>query len=154
MLPFAGAWQFDTEQTLAAQEAAGVSEEQIAQMRSILENPQFALLHPDLTFDGPVATGAGLLSCEYRFFGMHTHDGKLCGMAWHHEDRHDPGDMSKCYIRLSIVDNNLHMEVKMLEGLPNLNDPDLVEPSLTGDVANCQAEKIPGTWMLCVFTRS
>lgn len=66
--------------------------------------------------------------------------------------------MSKCYIRLEITGGELHMEVNMQEGLPDLNDPDLVsEPPAEGDVANCdvdtKAGKKPGDWATYVFTR-
>ena len=114
-------------------------------------------MHPDLTIKGNVAVGAGLLSSEYRFFGMHTHDSKVCGKAWHHESRFDPGDMSKCYVRLSIAGGDLQLEVNMLDGLPSLNDPDLgleSAPPVEGDLSKCDAEnQKSANWATYVFTR-
>lgn len=159
MAPFAGAWTFEFEKTLAAQMAAGVTDEQIDQIRKLYaSNPALGKMHPDITFDGNVAVGAGILSSEYRFFGMHKHDSKTCGKAWHHEDRHDPGDMSKCYVRLEVIDGLLHLQVHMQEGLPELDDPDLAtEPPVEGDPLKCDVDTIagnkPGDWAVYVFSR-
>lgn len=159
MTPFAGKWSFELDKTLDSQKAAGATDEQIAQTRKLYaENPAIGKLHPDLTFDGNVAVGTGLPSSEYRFFAMHKHGTKICGKAWHHEDRFDPGDMSKCHVRLEIVDGQLYMEVNMQEDLPDLDDPDLrSEPPVEGDLAKCdvetQAGKKPGDWMAYVFSR-
>ena len=159
MAPFAGKWEFNFEKTLAAQKAAGATDDQITQIRQLYEaNPVLGKMHPDLTFDGNVAVGSGLLSSEYDFFSMHQHGSKLCGKAWHHEDRHDPGDMSKCYVRLELVDGDLRMEVNMLEDAPDLNDPDLLsDPPVEGDAAKCEvatkASKKPGDWGTYVFSR-
>lgn len=117
--PITGTWMFEYDKTLDAQKAAGVSDEQIAQIRKLFaDNRAFGNMHPDITFDGNVAVGAGLPSSEYRFFGMHKHDSMICGKAWHHEDRHDPGDMSKCYVRLEVIGGELRMEVNMQDGFP------------------------------------
>ena len=115
-------------------------------------------MHPDLTIKGNVAVGNGLLSSEYRFFAMHKHDSTVCGKAWHHEDRNDPGDMSKCYVRLRIVGGDLHLEVNMLEGLPDLKDPDLLSnPPVEVDPSKCDAgsaaARKPGDWATYVFSR-
>jgi hypothetical protein len=159
MDPFTGTWAFDFEKTLAIQKAAGASDAQIAQLRKLYaDNPALGKMHPDLTFDGNVAVGAGLLSSEYRFFAMHKHGTKICGKAWHHEDRFDPGDMSKCHVRLKIDGVYLFMEVDMEEDSPALNDPDLAsEPPVEGDAAKCDVEARPGKkpsdWMTYVFSR-
>ena len=67
--------------------------------------------------------------------------------------------MSKCYVRLSIIDNRLQFEVKMLEDSPDSADPDL-NPSPPIDLespAKCDAEKpVPddsGRWRL-IFSRN
>lgn len=159
MTPFAGEWAFEFDKTLAAQKTAGVSNQQIEQLRKFhADNPALGPMHPDLTFDGNVAVGAGLPSSEYRLFGLHQHGSKVCGKAWHHEDRHDPGDMSKCYVRLELVGGELHLEVNMLEDSPDLNDPDLAsEPPTEADVAKCEvAAKVgnpAGDWSTFVFAR-
>jgi hypothetical protein len=157
---FAGEWTFDFERTLAAQRAAGVSDENIERLRKLnAENPQFGRMHPDMTIKGNEAVCSGMPAGEYRFFAVHEHDGKVCGKAWHHEDRFDPGDMSKCYVRLQIVEGRLHFAVKMKEGLPDLNDPDLRSspPVDLDSSANCDADNPPGAdwsdWSTAVFTR-
>ena len=156
LTPFAGEWVFDFEKTLAVHKAVGVTDEEIAQTRKFYaDNPMLGKMHSDLAIEGNVAVGKGIPSCEYRFFGMHEHDSKVCGKAWHHEDRFDPGDMSKCYVRLSIADGNLHLEVNMLDGWPDLNDPDFLSiPAVEGDVSECDADKQnPDEWATYVFTR-
>jgi hypothetical protein len=155
---FAGQWAFEFEKTLAAQKAAGATKEQIARVRKLYaENPALGKMHPDLTVNGDVAVGAGTPSFEYRFFAMHNHDSKVCGKAWHHEDRFDPGDMSKCYVRLSIVGGELHLEVNMpvLYALPAVSDPDLtLTPAVEGDLSKCDASKQKaGDWVTYVFSR-
>jgi len=153
---FAGRWVFEFDKSLAAQKAAGVTDEQIAQLRKLYtDNPILGKMHPDLTIRGDTAVGAGTPSSEYRFFAMHNHDGKVCGKAWPHEDRFDPGDMSKCYVRLSIVDGDLHLEVNMLDGLPDVNDPDLLStPAVEGKLSKCDANKQkPRDWAIYVFSR-
>lgn len=157
--PFAGAWRFDLEKTLAAQKDGGAGEEELASIRKLYaDNPQLGAMHADLTITGNEAVGAD--GCEYRLFAMHEHDGIICGKAWHHEDRFDPGDMSKCYVRLKTKDNLLYLEVKMKDGLPDLNDPDLVSespPAEGGSPASCDAESPSGNdwsgWTTYVFTR-
>jgi hypothetical protein len=99
-------------------------------------------MHPDITISGDVVLCAGLFNSEYRLFGMHPHGEKVCGKAWHHEDRFDPGDMSKCYVRLQLVEGALHMEVRMLDGNPDDNDPDLQAtlPVEGGSADACDAD--------------
>jgi hypothetical protein len=142
LAPFAGKWTFDFEKTLAIQKAAGMTDEQIEQARQIFaDSPDLGKMHPDLKIHGNVAVGAGTPTMEYRFFSMHDHSGKVCGKAWHHEDRDDPGDMSKCYVRLSIVNGELHMDVNMLDDL-DLDDPDLQSlPGGEGDASKCDVDK-------------
>src|SRR5262245_60913264 len=95
-----GKWKFDFDQTVHARKAAGTTEEEIEDLaRQYGEKSPLRQLHPDITIQGNEAVGMGIPTSEYRFFGLHEHDGKICGKAWHHEDRFDPGDMSKCYVR-------------------------------------------------------
>ena len=96
---------------------------------------------------------------EYRFFSMHEHDGKICGKAWHHEDRYDPGDMSKCYVRLWIENDELHFQFRMQALLPEMSDPDLTSspPTEGGSAQTCDAERPAGdgwsNWATYVYTR-
>jgi hypothetical protein len=157
--PFAGAWVFDLEETLGAQKAAGATEKQLEQARRLYGPSSPISKWLDMTITGNEAVGAGMPSAEYRFFAVHKHGGKVCGKAWHHEDRFDPGDMSKCYVRMRIENNDLYFEVRMKEGLPDLNDPDLVNPppAEAGSAADCRADAPPGTdwspWVVYVFVR-
>jgi hypothetical protein len=158
--PFAGAWVFDFDRTLDAQKAAGASDEELRHLRELrAQNPQVAKMHADLTITGNEAVGSGAPSCEYRFFGLHRHDAKVCGKAWHHEDRFDPGDMSKCYVRLSQLENVLRLEVRMQEESPALDDPELKSspPVELDSAAHCDADKPAGgkwsEWTTYVFAR-
>jgi len=157
--PFAGRWAFDFEKTLAAQKEAGKSDEEVERLRKFYSaNPQFGKMHPDLAITGDVAIGG--VSSEYRFFAMHAHDGKVCGKAWHHEDRFDPGDMTKCYVRLLVKGDRLELTVRMQDGLSDLNDPDLkLSPRPdSGSAATCDADHPPGKdwneWTTYVFSRA
>jgi hypothetical protein len=160
LAPFAGEWTCDFEKTFEAFKAAGTSDEQIEQLRNFYgENPRFGNIHPDINITGDVAVSPGVPSSEYRFFAMHEHQNKVCGKAWHHEDRFDPGDMSKCYVRLTTKDDCLYLEVRMKDGLPDLNDPDLRSSAKveSGSAANCDADNPPGPdwseWTTYVFSR-
>ena len=158
--PFAGQWAFDFEKTLDAQKAAGATDKKIEKLRKLYaRNPQFGKMHSDMTITGNEAVCSGLPPAEYWFFAMHEHDGKVCGKAWHHEDRFDPGDMSKCYVRLALKDDDLHFEMRMQEGLPDLNDPDLHSsaPAEGGSAAECDADNPAGKdwteWTTFVFVK-
>lgn len=181
--PLEGGWVFDMEKTLDAQNDGGVSDEQVAILRKLYAgNPSrsnrvaspaevellskladeslLGAMHPDITISGNDAVANCFPVSEYRFFAMHEHDGKICGKAWHHEDRYDPGDMQKCYARLKLDDNLLYLEIKMKDGLSDLNDPDLLSPSLPaegGSAATCDADAPSGSdwsgWTTYVFAR-
>jgi hypothetical protein len=161
LAPYAGTWAFDFDKTIDAQLASGAPKAEIDQMRKMYEqNPQHRKLHGDIVLAGNQAVCSGVPSAEYDFFNMHVHDGKACGKAWHHEDRHDPGDMSECYVRMKIVENRLVMEVKMSEQSPDLNDSDLASspPVDLDSAARCDAEKPAkgdwSPWIVYVFNRS
>jgi len=160
LAPFSGDWSIDFEKTLEAQKAAGVSDENIERLRKLYaDNPQFGKMHPDMTIKGDEAVCAGVPAAEYRFFAMHEHDGRVCGKAWHHEDRFDPGDMSKCYVRLKLDDGLLRFEMRMKDGLPDLGDPDLrsTPPADLDSSANCDADAPSGhgctDWSVFIFNR-
>src|SRR5262245_13574803 len=158
LAPCAGKWVFDFEKTLDAQKAGGATDEQIANLRTMYaDSPHLRKMHPDLTISGNEAVCSGRPAGEYRFFAMHEHAGKVCGKAWHHEDRFDPGDMSKCYVRLKIEGDRLTFELRMQEA-PDLDDPDLrANPPAEGDSATCDAEHPAGSdwseWATFVFVR-
>jgi len=182
---FEGEWKFDEERTFKAWQAAGMSDEALAQaraanaqLREAMNSEQLAKeirqlgldpkefqqahgqMHTDLTFAANAATGAGLVKAEYRFFNLHQHGETICGKAWHHEDKDDPGDMSKCYVQLAIKDGELHMKVRMQDGEVDLEDPDFNDPPpIVADSAaeKCDAEKPAGSdwdeWTTLVFVR-
>jgi hypothetical protein len=159
LAPLAGRWEFVLEQTLEAQKAGGATDEQIENLRKLYAgNTLLGKMHPDITIKGNEAVCTGMPAAEYRFFAMHEHDGKLCGKAWHHEDRFDPGDMSKCYVRFKLEDDRLVFELRMQEDM-DLNDPDLrTTPSPdSGSAAACDVAHPPGKnwseWTMYVFVR-
>jgi hypothetical protein len=117
-------------------------------------------MHADLKFAANAATGAGLPACEYRFFNLHKHGETVCGKAWHHEDKDDPGDMSKCYVQLSLVNGELHLKLRMQDGAVDLEDPDFDDPpKIVNEAAaeKCDADKPAGKdwddWTTYVFVR-
>ncbi len=158
--PYAGEWKCDFEKTLEVRREAGVDEAEIEQLQAFFEhNPQFGNLHADLTISGSEAIGDGIPSSQYSFYALHEHDGRLCGKAWHHEDRHDPGDMSKCYVRITIDADELRLSVRTQDGFPDLSDLDLDPSARTAATAEtCDAESPPGEnwseWTEYVFVRS
>jgi hypothetical protein len=168
LAPFAGTWVFDFDKTIDAQQTAGATKDEIERLRKMYaQDPQFRRLYADLVITGNQAVGSGIPSEEYDFFAMHQHGNKVCGKAWHHEDRNDPGDMTKCYIRMAMVENRLQLEVRILGQSPDLSDPDMAaltaqnpsSPPVDLDTsAKCDADK-PATgewtpWTISVFTRS
>ena len=96
---------------------------------------------------------------EYLLFDLHQHDDLLCGKAWYHESVHDPGDMSKCIIRLQISDGKLVMFLKQQDRLGDINDPDIRRVfranDFTGSVQTCEFEDPAGKhwldWNVFVF---
>ena len=158
LAPLAGRWVFDFEETLDAQKAGGATDEQVANLHKLYsDNPQLRKMHADMKIAGNEAVCSGRPASEYRFFAMHEHAGKVCGKAWHHEDRFDPGDMSKCYVRLQLNGDRLAFELRMQE-VPDLNDPDLrADLPTEGDVAVCDADHPAGSdwseWTTFVFVR-
>lgn len=160
LAPFAGNWSLDFEKTLTARAADGATPGEIDQMRKLRNVPQLAELGAHLTIENDIALGDPFPFSEYRFFNLHKHGEMVCGKAWHHEDRFDPGDMSKCYVRLTLIDADLKFDVRMLDGLPDSNDPDLLNtpPPEGGSAEGCDADSPPGAdwsdWTTHVFTRS
>jgi hypothetical protein len=89
---------------------------------------------------------------------LHQHNQWVCGKAWYHEDRHDPGDMSKCFVRLEIVNADLHFSLRQQDGVLNLNDPDLTNMPITaGSASACTADAAAdppwSPWTTYVFIR-
>ena len=160
MQPFQGKWKFDLERTLALWKAKGVAASQIAQLRATRQAS--IPLHPDLRIEGNLAVllGPGPLEGEYTFFAMHPHNQSACGKAWHHEDRHDPGDMSKCYARLELKENGaeLYLSLRNEEDAASPNDPDATNmPPAAGSAATCGADAAPNppwsAWETYVFVK-
>jgi hypothetical protein len=158
--PFAGTWECDDERVLEAVKADGATDEELAGYELMRKFNPGGKLHPDMEVNGNTIVYQSIASSEYWLFGLHKHGDYVCGKAWHHEDRHDPGDMSKCYVRLKIKDERLHLDVKMKEGLPGDNDSDLTgNPAIeAGSAESCDAEMPPGSdwegrWRTWIFKR-
>jgi hypothetical protein len=155
--PYHGAWRFSLPKTLARWQADGVPAAEIAQAKTLAQ--QFPL-HPDMVITNDTAIlSPQPLEGEYKFFALHPHNPWTCGKAWHHEDRHDPGDMSKCFVRLEVKDSDLHLSLRDDENPANPNDPDVATtPTLAGSATNCGADAAPdppwSAWRTYVFERS
>lgn len=156
-----GRWAFDFEASLRELQSAGATEELVSRTRRFYsENPELGGMHPDMIIDGNVAVCSGEPNAEYRFFSMHRHGHQLCGKALFHEDRFDPGDMSKCYVRMSIHDDELRLEVRMQQqSYPDLDDPDLLSFKVVAPEAarRCEADNPSNgswsDWTMYVFRR-
>jgi hypothetical protein len=114
-------------------------------------------LHPDLSITGDTFVGHGFLAQEYRLFAIHQHGPIVCAKAWFHEDRHDPGDMSKCWIRLERVKDEFHFHVKMQDDDVDIEkDPDLTSMPTLVDATSCEVagEKTESQeWTTFVYVR-
>lgn len=112
--------------------------------------------HPDMSLAGTTALLDGVVEGSYDFFALHQHPSWVCGKAWHHEDRHDPGDMDKYFIRLQLVQSDLHLSVRVPDGAADPTDPDVTSmPLLDGSATSCPADaaKSPpwSAWQTFVF---
>lgn len=159
--PFQGSWTYDFDRTADIRRSQGIPAEQIEKEQEFRRrNPSLAELGTSLTFDGHLATGDPFPFSEYGLFGLHEHDGAVCGKAWHHEDANDPGDMSKCFVKLRRVGEELHFDLWMPDGQTDLGDPDLNDAPavVSGSAAECEAPPDDGDdrngWMTRVFVRA
>ncbi len=114
-------------------------------------------LHADLSVSGDTFVGHGFLSEEYRLFAIHQHGEIVCAKAWFHEDRHDPGDMSKCWVRLERVGDEFHFHVKSQDDSADIEkDPDLTSMPTLVSAKSCEVagDKFESTeWTTYVFVR-
>ena len=141
LAPFQGDWRFSLPKTLARWQADGVPQGEIAQAQALAKSfPP----HPDMKLEGDTAVLAGPVEGSYQFFALHPHAQWLCGKAWHHEDRHDPGDMGKYLVRLELRDEDLHLSVRIHDAAADPADPDVSNTPLTaGSASNCPADAAP-----------
>lgn len=146
LAPFEGDWTFNLEKTLEAREASGASPKEIEQARKMHSlMSAYGGLHGNLAITGTVLTSAGQIPSEYLLFSMHKHGDTVCGKAWHHEDRHDPGDMSKCRVQMKLQKDRLLLKIRWQASSVNLNDPDLTNPEIINPAAasTCDSDTLP-----------
>lgn len=153
MKPIEGRWSFDRKASL---DANGIAD---------TDNLAPLYEHEDLEFRGNMAVGDGRISSEYRFFALHQHGDLICGKAWHHEDRFDPGDMSKCHVRLQVKSGKLVLQVYSNDDGFITDDPDFkaleqagsFDPFVTAPADQCDSPAIEGDaaaeWGTYVFVR-
>jgi hypothetical protein len=176
--PFQGEWTVSEDRTfdLWRRQGKGEAVEQTKAMRKRLTEVQekksaadrgamklagvdaaLRRLHADLSITGDTFIGSGFLSQEYRLFAIHQHGPIVCAKAWFHEDRHDPGDMSKCWVRLERVGDDFHFHVKMQDDTADTEkDPDLTSMPTLVDAKSCEvAGEKPESkeWTTFVFVR-
>lgn len=160
--PFQGHWVFDQEGTDALRIAAGAKQADLDKERELLKKMP-GLSHPDLILKGnvgvePVTFMGQTREGELLFFALHEHGEWVCGKAWRHEDRNDPGDMSKCHVRLKIKDGRLELLTREQEGSVDLSDADLQKmPLAEGSAETCKADGLPAKdwspWMPTAYKR-
>lgn len=154
--PFQGSWTFSLPKTVAQWKADGVPQTEIAQAQALAKTFP---LHADMRFENDLAILLERNEGEYKFFALHPHNQWVCGKAWHHEDRHDPGDMDKYLVRLEIKNADLYLSVRIPDDAADPNDPDVTNTPLTADsAATCGADAAPtppwSPWRTYVFERS
>ncbi len=153
--PFQGDWRFSLPKTIAHWQANGVPQDELAQAQAL---PGTIPLHPDMKIQSDITLLAGVVEGSYHFFALHPHNQWVCGKAWHHEDRHDPGDMEKYFVRLELSDADLHLSVRIPEDSADPADPDITNmPVTAGSAANCAADAATtppwSPWRTYVFER-
>ena len=156
MKPFDGYWKFNLEKTLAQWKADGVAAKEIDEARALAKSFP---LHADMTIAGDTAVLHERNEGEYHFYALHPHGRWVCGKAWHHEDRNDPGDMSKCLTRLEIRDAELYLTLRDHEDAADPNDPEVASaPPLAGSASTCtsdaQTDPAWSPWRSYIFERA
>jgi hypothetical protein len=154
--PFQGEWQFSQPKTLARWRATGMPANNIKQVEKLAE---VIPIHPGMVVKDNIAVLLGVVEGEYYFFALHPHGRWVCGKAWHHEDRHDPGDMSKCLVRLELRNSDLWLSLRDNEDWTDVSDPDIVDRPLTaGSAESCEADAAAtppcGPWQTFIFERA
>jgi hypothetical protein len=161
LAPYQGNWQVDENKTVALWLSQGTTQTEINS--DLAEFKKLGLpLHLDLHIQGNVAVEPWPairpgVNGEYLFFALHLEGPGVCGKAWHHEDRTDPGNhISKHYIRLAIKNGDLWLSDREQEDV-NPNDPDLMNMPVTGgSAATCMADKAPAAewspWVTYIFS--
>jgi hypothetical protein len=160
LVPYQGNWRVDEKKTVALWLSQGTTQAEIN--NDLAEDKQLGMpLHLDLHIQGNVAVEpwpairAGVEG-EYLFFALHSEGPGVCGKAWHHENRADPGNhISKHYVRLQIKDGDLWLSDREQEDV-DPNDPELTNmPVTAGSAATCKADKLPATewtpWVTYIF---
>jgi hypothetical protein len=157
LAPFEGTWHVNFEKTLDQWKSDGVPASEIAATRAAAAKFPFPI-HPDMTLKDSRALvyGPGPFEGAYDFFALHTHGPWICGKAWHHEDRHDPGDMDKYMVRLQKRGNELLFAFRVSEDAAEPSDPDITSmPLLAGSASTCTADALPesawSSWRTYVF---
>lgn len=168
--PFQGHWNCDRAATFALWKSQGKSEliksseayaKRLDEDFAKNHDPTLAELlrefpHADIAIIGNIIVGRGESAEEQDLFALHAHGSVVCGKAWFHDDRYDPGDMSKVWIRLEICGDELRIHSKMGPGLPGLLDPDLQGRPTVVDASKCETakEKVGSQlWLSYVFRR-
>jgi hypothetical protein len=157
LAPFKGNWNYNDAKTMAYWKAAKIPAAEIAAVQKM---KQLAAAHPNMALGGDLAIlhGPGPMEGQYQFYALHAHPQFICGKAWHHEDRHDPGDMDKYLVRLELKDTDLYLSIRAHQDAADPSDPEIVTmPVLGGSLSTCtaDAEKDPpwSAWRTYIFDR-
>jgi hypothetical protein len=167
--PFQGHWNFDRAATFALWKAQGKGdrieateryEKRLGAEFAKNHDPVLAELrrespYGDIEINGNIIFGRARMAEEHDLFALHTHESVVCGKAWFHEDRYDPGDMSKVWIRLELVDDELRLHIKGGE-FPDDDEKDLLDRPTLVDASKCETanDKVESAaWSSFVFKR-
>jgi hypothetical protein len=165
--PFQGDWKFDKSRTYALWTAQGKAKRVTANEDYVKKNREWwaksgrasevagvsDALHADVKVVGNIFFGQGGPGEEYDLFALHSHGSVVCGKAWHHESRSDPGDMSKLWVRLERVGDEMRFHVKHSER-KNWLDPEAFNRPILVDASKCDTlnEKVESNdWTSYVF---
>lgn len=155
LAPFQGKWIVSVSKTLANWQSAGTPADEIEAAKKMAG--AFPL-HPDMDLRDNIAVLSSVVEGEYLFFALHQHKQWVCGKAWHHEDRNDPGDMDKYRVRLELQGSDLLLSIRVSEDSADISDRDVLNtPLLADSEATCDADKLSESnwspWRTYVFER-
>lgn len=107
---------------------------------------------PDISINGHIIRfGSGLLISELRLCQVRATDEGIECEAWHHEDIHDPGDMSRADCKLHRDGDKLILQWHHVESNDYSDDPVIAAPGYSPPVRQGGANDFP--WWIETYSR-